>query len=79
MESATMYPLEAKGQPVELVPKREQDPHAHTAAFFESIRTGKKPVADINIGATAALTAILGREAIHRKKVMNWSELGVEL
>jgi myo-inositol 2-dehydrogenase / D-chiro-inositol 1-dehydrogenase len=79
MDSATMYPLDPKGQSSELVPKQEQDPHAHTAAFFESVRSGKKPVADIQIGATAALTAILGRDAIHKKKVMNWSELGVEL
>ena len=30
-------------------------------------------------GATAALTAILGREAIYQKKVMNWQDLGVEI
>ncbi len=48
-------------------------------AFFESIRTGKQPPADIMIGATGALTAILGREAIYRKKVMTWQDLGVTL
>jgi hypothetical protein len=53
----------------------ERDPHIQ--AFFESIRTGAKPPADITVGATAALTAILGREAIYRKRTMHWKELRV--
>ncbi len=53
----------------------EHDPHIQ--AFYESIRTGKKPPADITIGATAALTAIMGREAIYRKRMMHWQELRV--
>jgi myo-inositol 2-dehydrogenase / D-chiro-inositol 1-dehydrogenase len=52
---------------------------AHIQAFYESIRTGKKPPADITIAATAALTAILGREAIYQKKLMHWSDLKVEV
>ena len=35
--------------------------------------------ADITIGATAALTAILGHEAMTREKVVNWSDLGVDV
>jgi hypothetical protein len=53
----------------------ERDPHI--AAFYDSIRTGKKPPADITVGATAALTAILGRESIYRKRTMHWQELQV--
>jgi predicted dehydrogenase len=53
----------------------ERDPHI--AAFYDSIRTGKKPPADITIGATAALTAILGRESIYRKRTMHWQDLRV--
>ena len=52
---------------------------AHIQAFYESIRTGKKPPADITIAATAALTAILGREAIYRKQTMHWRDLKVEV
>lgn len=52
---------------------------AHIQAFYESIRTGKKPPADISIAATAALTAILGREAIYRKQTMHWKDLKVEV
>jgi len=51
----------------------------HVTSFYEAIRTGSKPLADIMIGATGALTAILGREAIYRKKMMTWKELGVNL
>ncbi len=42
-------------------------------------RKGGRLPADITIGATAALTAILGHEAMTREKVVTWSELGVEL
>jgi hypothetical protein len=62
---------------LEAEPERKAD--AHMAAFFEAIRTGRPPKADIKIAATAALTAILGREAIYRKQVMNWSDLAVDV
>jgi ABC-type thiamine transport system substrate-binding protein len=58
---------------------RERGRDAHVAAFFECIRTGAKPPADLIVGVTGALTAILGREAIYRRRVMEWKELGVEV
>ena len=36
--------------------------------FFACIRENRRPFADIKVAATAALTAILGREAIYRRK-----------
>ena len=74
------YPRARKSQPVRLIElevPRGRD--AHIAAFFESIRTGAKPPADYTVAATGALTAILGREAIYRKKMMTWKDLGVEI
>jgi len=47
--------------------------------FFACIRENRPPVADIKVAATAALTAILGREAIYRRKSVTWKELGVEV
>ena len=38
----------------------------HLTAFYQAIGTGKYPPADVTIGATAALTAIMGREGITR-------------
>ena len=35
--------------------------------------------ADIKIGASAALTAILGHEAMRQGRVVTWQELGVDL
>jgi len=66
-------------EPVEFAKAPEERPErdAHIQAFYESIRTGKKPACDITTGATAALTAILGREAIYRKRTMHWQELRV--
>lgn len=79
VDSSTAYPLERNGKPTVLVEKAEEDRHAHVAAFFDSVRTGKKPVADIDIAATAALTAILGRESIYQKKTLTWSGMGVKI
>ena len=75
----TFHSHERGIEPVQFVKaddeRPERDPHIQ--AFYESIRTGKKPPCDITIGATAALTAILGREAIYRKRIMHWQELRV--
>jgi hypothetical protein len=34
---------------------------------------------DIKIGAAAALTSILGRQATAQEKVVNWSDFGVDV
>jgi predicted dehydrogenase len=79
LDNGKFYPLERGQQPVVLsTPERGEDA-PHFAAFFNSIRTGAKSPADITIGATAALTAILGREAIYTGKVMTWNDLGVQV
>ena len=79
LESASAYPLERGGQATVLAEPVQEDRHAHMAAFFESIRTGKKSPADITVAATAALTAILGRDSIYRKQVLSWESMGVRL
>lgn len=79
MSTATLYPLDREARPSVLAAKQEEPQHAHIAAFYDCIVKGAKPPADITIGATAALTAILGHEAMAREKVVNWSDLGVEV
>ena len=74
---ATMYPLSREGQSSVLSSKADDERSAHTAAFYASITTGAKLPADITIGATAALTSILGNEAMVKRQVVNWSDLGV--
>jgi hypothetical protein len=78
LPNPVLYPLARDGRPSELAPKQEEPPHAHTAAFYACITKGAQPPSDIIIGATAALTAILGHEAMVREKVVNWSEFGVD-
>lgn len=79
LDTFKFYPLEKGVQPVELSkPERERD-EPHLTGFFNAIRTGAKPPADLKIGATAALTAIMGREAIYNRKVVTWNDLGVEV
>jgi hypothetical protein len=74
-----MYPPGRGAQPVVLAPKQQEDQFAHIAAFYDSIMKGTPPPVDIKIGATAALTAILGHQAMVQEKVVTWSELGVEV
>jgi myo-inositol 2-dehydrogenase/D-chiro-inositol 1-dehydrogenase len=77
--SATMYPRESKAAPVTLVEKQPEDQHAHIAAFVACIKNGGKNPADIVIGATAALTAIMGHDAMTKEKMVTWAEMGVKL
>ncbi len=79
MSTTMMYSLTGDAQPSALAPKREEDQFAHIEAFYDSITKGTKLPADITIGATAALTAILGHEAMATEKVVNWSDFGVDI
>lgn len=73
------YPLKGASKPVLLAEEVKGRPAPHIDSFYKCIRTGRKPETDVVVGATAALTSILGREAIYGGKVMKWKELGVEL
>ena len=77
MANTMAYPAERGIAPYPLAAKQEEPGYAHLAAFYEAITKGGSLPADITIGATAALTAILGHEAMVREKIVIWSELGV--
>jgi hypothetical protein len=47
--------------------------------FLACIRENRRPFADVQVGATAALTTIMGREAIYRQRSVTWDDLGVSL
>ena len=77
LDTCKFYPIEKGAEPVTLSQPTEEDDAPHIAAFYEAIRSGAKSPADLTIGATAALTAIMGREAIYGRKVVTWADLGV--
>lgn len=81
MDESYYYPetSAAGDRPRMLVEPVEEDRQAHIKAFFAAVRGEGPNPADVVVGARAALTAILGREAIYRKKVMEWSDLGVDV
>lgn len=79
LDNCKFYPLERGKQPVVLSTPEKEDDAPHFAAFFNAIRNGAKSPAGIEVGATAALTAILGREAIYTGRTMSWNDLGVEI
>jgi hypothetical protein len=77
--AGAMYPLDRQGGTSELVQKEPPDNFAHIAAFYACVTKGGPNPADIVIGATAALTSILGHEAMTKEKVVNWADLGVNV
>jgi predicted dehydrogenase len=80
LDNSMFYPREKDAMPVEIAPKTEEKlDMQHVTAFYEAIQKGTPVAADIMVGATGALTAILGREAIYRKKMLAWKELGVSI
>ena len=77
--TGNMYPPGRDAQPVVLALRQQEDQYAHIAAFYEAITKGTPAPVDVTIGATAALTAILGHQAMVQEKVVAWSDLGVEV
>lgn len=76
--AATLYPL-GEGKASLLAERRKEGQHAHIVAFYDCITKGAKSPADIVVGAEAALTAIMGHEAMVKGRVINWSDLGVDV
>lgn len=76
--STTFFSMDGKEQTI-LAEKVEEKNDAHIRAFYDCVRNGAKSPADITIGATAALTAILGNEVCRQGKVMDWKDLGVDV
>jgi len=73
----TLYNLDS-ADPVQVMrPEDRGEKENAMSEFYACIRENRKPVADIKVAATAALTAILGREAIYRRRSVTWQELGV--
>jgi predicted dehydrogenase len=86
VSAGMFYPRARGGKPTPLVEpppqgagRGQRGPDPHILAFFEAIRNGKKSPAGLEIGCTAALTAVLGRDAIYTKRVKEWKEFGVDL
>jgi predicted dehydrogenase len=76
---AMFYPAERGAQPKPIVEKTAENPHAHIVAFYAAVRSGGKNPADITIGAAAALTSIMGHEAMSKEKIVKWEDLGVKV
>ncbi len=80
LANSVYYPR-AKGsspQPLSAEVKENLD-QLHVQSFLNAIRTGKQPNANLQVGVNGAMTAILGRDAIYRKALLRWSDLGVLL
>src|SRR5262245_5938029 len=79
LTDGVLYSLDS-ADPKELIrPEDRGERENAMSEFYACIRENRKPAADIKVAATAALTAILGREAIYRRKSVTWQELGVSV
>ena len=76
--SWTFYDIYGRSEPAEHSAAEGLDltVEAHND-FVRSVREGRRPVADIEVAATAALTSIMGREAIYQRRMVTWDEMGV--
>jgi predicted dehydrogenase len=80
LSKGLLYDMQGESEPRELVPPALKDAKENAMSdFVACIREGRKPFADIRVAATAAMTAIMGREAIYRRRSVTWKELGVTL
>lgn len=79
LNNATMHPMSREAKPSTLAEKQEESRHAHITGFYDAVTKGSANPAGIVIGATAALTAILGHDAMTKQTVVNWKDFGVDL
>ncbi len=78
--NSVFYPRDKGAAPQPLAPElKENLDQQHVQAFLDAIRTGTQPNAALQVGVNGAMTAILGRDAIYRKALLRWSDLGVLL
>ncbi len=81
-DSAQYFDLYGESEPQDMLKdlndKSNPDDNALNA-FFTAVREKRQPFADLNVAATAALTAIMAREAIYKGRSVSWKELGVTL
>jgi predicted dehydrogenase len=74
------YDMQSTDPPREMfTPEMKKAGENAMSDFFACIRENRKPFADIQVAATAALTTIMGREAIYKRRMVTWKELGVEV
>lgn len=78
--SWTSYDIYGDSEPVEHkgVEGLDLTKEAHND-FVRAVRENRRPIADIEVAATAALTSIMGREAIYQQRMVTWDEMGVAL
>lgn len=77
--SAAFYDLYGESEPRNLLPEGTKETDTAVADFFACIRERRQPFADVRVAAIAALTGIMGREAIYKRRSVTWKELGVEV
>ena len=76
----TFYDIYGNSEPVEHQgPEGVDLTEAAHNDFVRAIRENHRPVADIDVAATATLTSIMGRKAIYQRRMITWDEMGVSV
>lgn len=79
LSGMNVYPLTGNAKPEPLAPEAKEDQHIHITTFYNCITRGAPNPADIEVGAAATLTAILGHMAMVKGGVVDWIDLGVNI
>lgn len=76
LSTAKWMELGKRGEIALEVPEAGKDStRASLEAFFLNARDKRTPLNNIDSGRVSTLTAILGRTAIHEKRIVSWSEV----
>jgi len=78
-DNGLLYEAHAQEPRPMVTPAQQAARENALADFFACIREKRQPFAGVRVAAIAALTAILGREAIYKGRSVAWKELGVEV
>jgi myo-inositol 2-dehydrogenase / D-chiro-inositol 1-dehydrogenase len=78
LEDTTRLSVSQDGKrvPVEMPPMRDATELA-ILSFVKCIREDQEPLANVEAGRNATLMAILGRTAIHERRVAEWSDVAI--
>jgi myo-inositol 2-dehydrogenase/D-chiro-inositol 1-dehydrogenase len=69
---------DGKRTQIELPEIRDDATEAAIQSLADCIRNDKEPLSNVDAGRNATLTAILGRTAIHERRVVEWREVALD-
>ena len=78
LEGTVNLSVTSKGKKTKVdLPPLKDSTELAIQSFARSIREDKEPLANVDAGRHATLMSLLGRTAIHEKRVVEWKEVAL--